>query len=236
MKKILALVLVVSLMLLSMIGCGNKNNGAASDETVNKVAGMLAESNPTLVQAESTITIGEKQPSESTYSLKRGEINNMKVIVYESSITELLSVEEGASVLIVPPFGTKTQKIEYVEGSGVRVDGGQFDMNKTDDVFTEFEISITPATASDAKYENNTLTFKVKAADTEKVFGTAIKADVNVTIVDDGNWIKSIDISYVVPAHIAKNPDNPGVTVSVEEIVVSMSISYSYDIQNINIA
>ena len=247
MKRILSLFIAL-VMLFSLTSCAliekifpKEESKVVDNAVITDFADMFKASKPSKVIGVATQVVGEKQ-FKSEYVLTKGEVLGKEAIVYEKTYNEMLDATEGATAIAVPAFADKSQKIEYLEGMGVRYDGGLW--KKSDTSFEVGQVSLNfygDIIGDRYTHEGNTLTFTVLAADTGKLFGEGneVNADVLVKIVTDGYWVKSIAIDYTIAAHKldtgkVDSNDEP-IIIDIADSVVSINITYEYDLQYITI-
>ena len=247
MKKILSLFIVL-VMLFSLTSCAliekifPKEEPVAKDNAIIAAfADMFKASKPSKVIGVATQVVGDKQ-FKSEYVLTKGEVLGKEAIVYEKTYNEMLDATEGATAIAVPAFADKSQKIEYLEGMGVRYDGGLW--KKGDTSFEVGQVSLnfySDIIGDRYTHDGNTLTFTVLAADTGKLFGEGneVNADVLVEVVTDGYWVKSISIDYTIAAHKLDtgkiDTNGEPVIIDIADSVVAIDITYEYDLQYITI-
>ena len=244
MKRILSLFIVMVLMF-SLVSCSLFEENAPADTADNSIIAAIADmykaSKPSKIIGTAVQTVGDKQLT-SAYTLTKGEVLGKEAIVYEKTYSEMLDATEGATAIAVPAFATKNQKIEYLEGMGVRYDNGLWKKNDTSFTVGQVSLNFYSKIIGDRyTYENNVLTFTVLAADTGKLFGEGneVNADVYVKVVTDGSWVKSVAIDYTILAHELDtgkldSNGNP-VIISIPDNVVDIDIIYEYDLQYITI-
>ena len=189
---------------------------------------MYARSTPT--KSITTVNYNfEGQTLTDTTTLISGKIDgNLEAATLTQITQRLRTVEAGSNAAILPFIEETVTNKEYLEGRGVRVNGGAWDSAAKNFAPSDGSITLnlTEEVMLNAKESDKTITFNVAKANTEAVFGKVINANVSVTIKHDGASIVSIDIVYVESA--TKNPDTP-------ETRVEISVKYSYDIENVTI-
>ena len=228
MKKIIGLILALSFVF-ALASCGGNN-------AVDNVGEMFIKSVPTKTVTSIAQVTGDVS-LEAQYTLTTGLVNGKTASVLISEVDEMMSVgEAGSSDVIVGSIVTKTEKREYLEGKGVRVDGGTWNkkeenfadaagptsLNLSSDLIKDFEYTV-----NEEKGEN-TLRIVVRKDNTAEVFGLEedLAVDVSCEITDDGAVITSVIIGYVLPADTEAQ---------VEETEITIKCFYFYDIQIIDI-
>ena len=251
MKKILILFTVL-VMLFSLSSCSliekvfppkeDPDEGSeASDTIIASFVEMYKASKPSKIIGVATQVVGDKN-FRSEYTLTKGEVLGKEAIIYEKKYTEMLDATEGATAFAVPGFATKNQKIEYLEGKGVRYDNGLWNKNDTSFSVGQLSLNFYSKIIGDRyTHEGDTLTFTVLAADTGKLFGegNAVNADVTVKIITDGSWVKSVSIDYTIAAHKLDtgkvDSDGMPIIIDIPDNIVDIDITYEYDLQYITI-
>jgi hypothetical protein len=180
---------------------------------------------PTKIIIETTQKIGDITLVIET-KLVTGKIDGNKAAIYEYRKQELRPISNGDEELSV--FSEETAKQEYLEGTGYRVNGGEWE--------DEFDfapgagaiaIKLSEKDVKDFKEDKaaKSYTFVIPADKTEKVLGKATGADVAVVITHDGAAIAGITLTYTVPATNSKY----------EDTVVTIKAKYTYDTEDITI-
>ena len=230
MKKLLALILVLSLSLAALIAC-KKDEGTDTTD-LSKVAAMYAISQPTKVVATTTHQFGSKTLT-GTYELKTGYIDGTTpAATYKSEYQQMRDVASGSGQEIVNPIEDVTELIEYVEGKGTRttLNGKRGSWNKEGEAIIPAKgaiaLNLDGEVITQFTYENDVLTFTVPAAGTETVLGMQIDADVLVAVTTNGTEVIGVSISYTEAANAETN---------VEQTVVTIKVDYYYDLQVITI-
>ena len=227
MKKIITLILVVALCAMALTSC----QLFAGDTTLDDMAEKYSMSAPTKVVA----TTNQKFSSyelNCSYEIVTGFVDNSSASVYTVTTEELRTVEEGGNTEEVKDMiKSTTKKTEAIEGFGSRTNGGEW--NPEGSVWKigrgRMAINLDKNAVENVVYENNTLTFTVPLANVATVFGEEysknISSDVQVTIVDDGAVVTSLDLHY----HVAGDGKN------LAESEMTVKIVYTYDLERITI-
>ena len=227
MKKIITLILVVALCAMALTSC----QLFAGDTTLDDMAEKYSMSAPTKVVA----TTNQKFSSyelNCSYEIVTGFVDNSSASVYTVTTEELRTVEEGGNTEEVKDMiKSTTKKTEAIEGFGSRTNGGEW--NPDGSVWKigrgRMAINLDKNAVENVVYENNTLTFTVPLANVATVFGEEysknISSDVQVTIVDDGAVVTSLDLHY----HVAGDGKN------LAESEMTVKIVYTYDLERITI-
>ena len=238
MKKLLALLLILCCAF-SLAACGNDqdndqnnddNNSQASAEIIEKINTMFTSSNPTKTVVGTTQTTGDTV-LVGEYTLIKGTFNGLEAATYYQDYDRLISVDESGSLDYVT--GTVVNEPvykEYLEGKGVRIDGGEWDAAAESFVSDKGPISLklTADLVSKSQYDTATKTFScvITKDNTKEVLGLEENLPVDITIetVDDGASINKVTISYVIPA-----------TAKDQEISIVIRAFYTYDLEDITI-
>ena len=227
MKKIITLILVVALCAMALTSC----QLFAGDTTLDDMAEKYSMSAPTKVVA----TTNQKFSSyelNCSYEIVTGYVDNSRASVYTVTTEELRTVEEGGKTEEVKDMiKSTTKKTEAIEGFGSRTNGGEW--NPEGDVWTigrgRMAINLEESALTNVVYENNTLTFVVPEANVATVFGADyaanIASDVEVTIVNDGAVVTSVDLHYYLAGDGANLP----------ETEMTVKLVYTYDLERITI-
>lgn len=234
MKKIIVLILAVALCATAFTSCELINKligGEEGDDTLANVAAMYNMSAPTKVVATTTQDFGSYELN-CNYELVTGYVDNSLASVYTVTTEELRTVEEGGNTEEVKEMiKSTTKKTEAIEGFGARTNGGDWDPAGA--VWAigrgRMAINLDESAVENVSYENHTLTFVVPAANVATVLGqdfsTYITGDVEITIVDDGAVITSIDLHYYLA----------GDGVNLAESEMTVKVVYTYDLERITI-
>lgn len=237
MKKILAFILVAALCVTALTSCDVINNLLGNteepkDNTLPSIAAMYNMSSPTKVVATTEHKIGSYELN-SSYELITGYVDNSLASVYTVTTEELRTVEEGGNTDEVKEMiKSTTKKTEAIEGFGARVNGGDWDPEGA--VWAigrgRMAINLQEDAVTYVNYENHTLTLIVPKANAATVLGADyaknIASDVEITIVDDGAVITSIDLHYF----LAGDGANLG------ESEMTVKVIYTYDLERITIS
>jgi hypothetical protein len=230
MKKLIVFVLVFALCATALTSCALIDNLFGPD-TLEEIATMYNMSAPTKVVATTVQDFGSFELNCS-YELVTGHIDNSIASVYTVTTEELRDVAEGGNTEEVKDMIKSTTKVtEAVEGVGARVNGGDWDPNGT--VWTigrgRMAINLDKDAVENVVYENHTLTFTVPKENVATVLGTAyaehVSSDVEITIVDDGAVVTSIELHYYLAgdgAHLAESE-------------MTVKVVYTYDLERITL-
>ena len=230
MKKIIVLILAVALCVTALTSCQYLDM-LKGDSTLEDVATMYNMSAPTKVVATTEQNFGSYELNCS-YEIVTGYVDNSRASVYTVTTEELRTVEEGGKTEEVKDMiKTTTKKTEAIEGFGSRTNGG--DWNPEGDVWTigrgRMAINLEESALTNVVYENNTLTFVVPVANVATVFGESyaanIASDVEVTIVNDGAVVTSVNLHYYLAGDGANLP----------ETEMTVKLVYTYDLERITI-
>ncbi len=220
MKKILVLLAAVA-MIFSLVSCGENETELTPLEAFNKICEA---SEPTMVATEVVETHGIFTLNAS-YTYVKGTVDGKDATQYVAVYDKFETVDNGISDVVTSPIVTVTETKEYVDGKGVRENGGSW--SKGGDFAPaagSLKLNFTEELVPEYSYANNVLTATVEADNTEAVLGVAIPVDVEMEIVTDGAAIMSVSVSY----SIEEDDDYP-------EITVTMNTVYSYDVQAITL-
>ena len=230
MKKIIVLILAVALCVTALTSCQYLDM-LKGDSTLEDVATMYNMSAPTKVVATTEQNFGSYELNCS-YEIVTGYVDNSRASVYTVTTEELRTVEEGGKTEEVKDMiKSTTKKTEAIEGFGSRTNGGEW--NPEGDVWTigrgRMAINLEESALTNVVYENNTLTFVVPEANVATVFGADyaanIASDVEVTIVNDGAVVTSVDLHYYLAGDGANLP----------ETEMTVKLVYTYDLERITI-
>ena len=238
MKKLIALLLILACAF-SLAACkkddGDDNNQTntnnVSNDVFTKVTSMLSTSRPTKIVGSTVIVSGDTT-LDGYYTLIMGKIDGKAAATYDYNYERLISVEESGSLdYVTKPEVVETVYKEYLEGYGVRVDGGAWDASAKSfaPAGSPFSLTVNADLIAEASYDEatKTLTCKVAKDKTSEVLGQAedLPVDITLTIVDDGASINAVFITYTIPA-AGKDTD---------AIEVTIKTFYTYRLEIINI-
>lgn len=248
MKKIIALILALCIIATGVVLCfvfdvfsffGNNEDEEVDGIEIFKQ--LYSVSEPTKVVETRTATVGSVVIKGSS-TLATGALNDGKTAtVLIETQEKFQSVQSGAGETIVPIVGEKpeTTTREYVEGMGVRYDGGSWDEAGTN--FAPKAGSIANLTLDASKLKNctytkdgelQTLSFTVEAKNAVAVFGSSaseIVSDVNVVITANVAVVTGITISYT-EALEAEDED-----IAYPKASITISTVYTYGIEEITL-
>ena len=223
MKKFIAILCVLVLALSLFTACKNDK------KTIDAAIERYVASNPTGMVANTTQRFGEKELL-GTYTLTIGTVDGKTAAVYTEDYERRRTTDEGAGEVYVPTVEEVSVVKEYIEGKGVRTDRkGKWVKDEEFNLPSKGSIALNldKKLLEDIEYNNNTLTFYVKAENTEAVLGFSEKVDVRVSIVDDGALVVGVNIFWVLPANEAEQT----VATSTE-----INVTYTYGYQKLDIA
>lgn len=238
MKKILVFMLVVAISVAALTSCdlingllGN-NVEEPQDNTLSKIATMYSMSAPTKVVATTEQKIGSYSLNCS-YELVTGHVDDSLASVYTVTTEQLRTVEEGGkSDEVKDMIKSTTNKTESIEGFGSRTNGGEWDPEGS--VWTigrgRMAINLKEEAVTNVNYTDHTLTLVVPQANAATVLGAEyaknISSDVEITIVDDGAVITSIELHYYLAGDGA----------NLDESEMTVKVLYTYDLERITIS
>ncbi len=232
MKRIIALVLAATLCLFALISCGG--NTETDDTTLADVTAMYRNSAPTQTTAV-TVQKFADTTFKSTKILSVGTVTDgtgtYDAAIFDNTEEEMRSVTEGgASEEILDKIKVAREITLFVDGKGTKkIDPetmkavGRWDPEADMEIPERGAIAVflDPKVITEYTYENGVLSFVVSAANTLPILGTAIPADVSVTITNEGAVITGITLVYETAAD-----DENGIAAGSVEI----KVTYSYDI------
>lgn len=232
MKRLIVFVLVMALCVATLSSCKliDKVKGMF-DKTLEEVSEIYDMSQPTKVIATTKQVLGPIELNCS-YELITGYVDDSRASVYTVTTEELRSVEEGGNnEEIKDLIKTTTRKTEAIEGIGSRVNGGEWDPEG--DIWEigrgRMALNLDKDAVENVSYDNHTLKFTIPNANVGIVLGEAyaadIASDVEVTIVDDGAVVISIDLHYFLKGD-GKN---------LAESEMTVKVLYTYDLERITI-
>lgn len=189
---------------------------------ISFVANCYANSLPTKIVGNTVEQFGEKS-LKGYYELIIDSIDGVEIAKFYQKYDRVKSLEDGATAEIVGMYETVEQTLEYVQGQGVRYDGKGNWVDEPSFVPEKGGVSfnLDPSKITKASFKDGTLTCTVPAANTEDVLGIDIAADVNVTIVTDGEVVLSVTMLYSLQSETSATAS------------VSIEIEYSYDNQQL---
>ncbi len=234
MKKVIVFILVVALCVPTLASCAfiNKVTGGLFDNTLKKVSEMYSMSSPTKVVATTKQTIGAVELNCS-YELVTGYVDNKPASVYTVTTEEIRSVEDGGNTDVIKSLiSSVTKKTEAIEGIGSRTNGGEWNPQGSIWVIGRgrMALNLNKKYVENMNYENHTLTFTVPQKYAANVLGaeyaTDISSDVEITIVDDGAVITSVDLHYFLAGDESAN---------LVESEMTVKVVYTYDLERITI-
>lgn len=200
---------------------------------------LYSVSEPTKVVVSQTTVLGSVTLKGSS-TLATGALSDGKTAtVYTYNYEVLKSVQEGAGDVITPIMGEPiTGSREYVEGMGVRYDGGGWDATGTNFApkAGSIAINLDASKIKNCVYTSDgdlqTLSFTVEAKNVASVFGSdasEIASDVNVVITANVAVVTGITISYTEEI-VSEDED-----IAYPEAVVTISTVYTYGIEEITL-
>lgn len=239
MKKIIVFVLVMALCVPALFSCDivDKITGSSGGDNievspVSTVAAMYKMSEPTKIVASTKQDIGGLELN-CNYELVTGHVDNRPASVFTVNSEEIRTVEDGGNNQEVKDLIKKTtRKTEAIEGTGSRVNGGDWDPNGAPYKIVRggMALNLKEEYMQNVKYENHTLTFTVTSQNAAAVLGESyagnVSGDVKVTIVDDGAVITSIELNYLIKGDESIN---------LVESEMTVKVIYTYDLERITI-
>ena len=220
MKRIVALLIALTLVF-ALVSCGDEVTGL---DTVNSI---YENSEPTKVVTVMTQNVGSMQLT-GTYTLTVGQIDGKSATSYVAEYQEFDTVENNTGEYVNGPLVTVVESKEYVEGRGLRVNGGRWDTNG-DNFAPEkgsWELVLTEELVGEYTFEDNVFTCVLTAENANTVFGgsTEFDSDVELSITTNGVEITGVSFSYVIDS----KGDYP-------EIKVTVQTAYTYAIEAITL-
>lgn len=227
MKKIIAIILAITCAF-ALFSCGD-DEIEASVASVNE---MYENSAPTKAYI-TTVKAVDGVEYNGEYTLVTGKVGGAIATQYTYSYEVLRPVDEGAGSNILDAKKVISGSKEFLDGKGVRVNGGSWNPDGYNFAPTSgaIAINITMSNIKDPVYADNTLTFKVAPEKAQEVFGTAldnnleegaISGDIEVSVTNAGSVITGVVITYSVEGE----DDYP-------DSVITITAEYSYDLQKI---
>lgn len=219
MKKIL-LTLVALSILFTFVSCGEPEEL----EPIDKFKSIYELSEPTMVVTE-VVEIHGVHTLNASYTFVRGQVDGMDATQYIATYDKLETVEDGISDVVTGPITTVHETKEYVEGKGIRENGGSW--KKGEDFAPNagaFILNVSEELLPDYSYYENVFAATIDRDNTEAVLGVDIDADVELEITTNGVVITAVSISY----EIEEDDDYPAITVTINTV-------YSYDVQAITL-
>ena len=236
MKKIIALALVLVCCTLPLFSCKEPSG-------VEKTQECYSNSLPTKIVTNTVQQVLDDKGKvtnelKGSYITTVGKIGGLNAAVKTYEQDTLDSINAGAGSFVTGPIKVQKGTEEYLEGYGLRTNGGEWrpkGLNFAPAMGT-IAIKFTEADVINVKYEegkyNNKLSFTVPHKNIEKVFGydfngnNLIEADsnVDVEITNNGAVVTSVVIFYSIDASV----DFPARDITI-------STTYSYDVEKIEI-
>lgn len=189
-RKVLALLLVLGLAAALMFSCnlkpGESDGSKNTAQLLKEFTDLAAASDRTLTEAtiDTTVTSG------------LGELKGHYAVTYtgEDSATVTYSYEQFNDL----ETARETQQVKSTTSGTVTYSGGVYSGTLSGGVSAAVakKLSFTKEKLSDLVIDGYTLTAKVAAADTAEVLGTAIGADVQITIVRNATMISAMTFVY----------------------------------------
>lgn len=220
MKRILVLLLALTLVF-SLASCDEEE--LTPMERFNSIYKL---SQPTMVVSQVVQTHGI-YTLNADYTYIKGQVDGKNATQYVAVYDKLETIEGGISDVVTGPVVTVTESKEYVEGKGVRENGGAW--VKGEDFAPDagaLILNITEELLPDYSYADNVFAATVDKDNTEAVLGIEIPVDVELEITTNGTVITSVSISYEIEEDDSE--DYPAITVSITSV-------YSYDVQAITL-
>ncbi len=227
MKKLIAIILALTLATVALTSCGVAG--------VEDVKACYANSNPT------EIVVVAKQEFAHVFSttttIRSGYIydenGDREAVAIKTVKGEVMNtIEDGSGVDVIGVRKSIDTTEYYRESLGVSSDFGvTYDKDIESFVPARGGMAINLDNTSvikNATFSNNTMKFTLSAADAPTVFPkleTAIKADALVTITVAGGVVTGIRVEWTIPVNTETG---------VDEMKVSVDATYKYDIVNIN--
>ncbi len=227
MKKILSLILTLSLVILSLASC--------SVAGVDEVKACYANSNPTEIVVVSTQEFGTVLSTttviQSGYIIN--EVGYSEAAAIKTVKGEVMQTIEAGSGVDILDYKKSIDTTEYYrESKGVSSDfGTTWNSEAPSFVPARGGMAISfdnTGVMKNSTFTNNTMKFTVSAADAPLVFPTletAIKSDATVTITVAGGVVTGIAVQWTIPVNTESG---------VGEMNVSVVATYKYDLVNIN--
>jgi len=234
MKKIVVFVLVMALCVPALFSCAliDKVFGGVTGGPLADVSEMYKASSPTKVVTTTKQTVGGLELNCS-YELVTGYVDNKPASVYTVVNEEIRSVEDGGSNEEVKDMIKRTtKKTEAIEGIGSRTNGGEWDPNGSILSINRgrMALNLDKDCVENVNYKDHTLTFTVSAENAGVVLGEAYSKDitgnVEVTIVDDGAVVASIELHYFLKGDESIN---------LVDSEMNVKVLYTYDLERITI-
>lgn len=231
MKKIIAIILAAAC-IFAFASCDKSGDEKTLADAIEAFTEMYAISEPTKITTNHTTQMGNiTLLGEET--LVTGTIDGKVATVYQYWYEELTGIDEGGGEIIYDVKTVVSGSKEYLDGEGLRVDGGSWKKNGLNFAPTkgDIAITITEALIKDASFTDTTLSFTVSEENVEAVFGegTEIEGEVKVSITSDGAVITGILVQYVVVGEM--NDDD----ITYPDLVITISTSYSYDLEAVSL-
>ena len=237
MKKLIAILLVFACMFAmascAMGGTGGSQQPATNTETqkvLDALTDLIRKSAPTKSEV-TTVTGNADINLTSTETVVMGELSGKEAALYVYEYEKLGELGEASAAKELV-----TERQEYVEGYGVRVNGGKWeDVNSFVIKIIPYRINLDASliqsfTASEG---NTAFTFVVPNKNLAQVLTgmdvSSITTDVAVTIETDGSAVTHIGFKYDMRS-IALDANT-----QLDDAKVEIDAIYSYDLQSITL-
>ena len=196
-----------------------------------------------LAAVSKMFAVGEPQKSTSTtvqdsgdtvltsnFVLTVGYVDGKPAAILETNEMRMRTVEDsGDSKVVLDPVEEIVEIKEYIEGVGVRTNGGRWRAGES--FIPErgiISMNLDIELINEVEFEDNVLIFTIDAENAADVFEVegVVEGDVSVTITTDGVRVTAISIEYTVAA----DED-----VFLDETDISIDVVYDYSYQDITI-
>lgn len=194
MKKILALLLAMCC-LLTVVSCGNKDDGEVpagpNGEQIEAIAKIINSSDPTVVVTVTEYSIGE-DVYKGRFETERDKKKDKSVFSF--SYTRPAYVEEMSDSPVVEVAG----KVYYNEGKVSANEGADWQISDSAYVELDMSLDVNKLKSYSVSEDGGTLTATATAENAERILGTKISAEGDVTIVVTTNsvYLYNVRITY----------------------------------------
>ena len=202
MKKILLLLLSLTLVFGCLTSCGNNNgantdagNGANAPEkgTVDYIAYVVSNSLPTRIVTHTNF-VDDSDTLSGVYTTEVDRENKKTQFSFEYDRIAIPGVDNSEDYV-----KTEAGLVQFKDGMVLRSEGS--DWETLGDGYLTLSLSIVQSMLATAEVSEDgcDLVATVSAQNTERVFGSAIdaKGDVTLEIDTNGTYLYSVKISYV---------------------------------------
>lgn len=195
MKKIILLILTLSLALGVFASCSKKNDSTEpkGDGTVESTAKIISESLPTRVVTLVSYTSGN-DVFESSYKNEIDRAGGKSEFTFTFQRLAIPGEDQSDSHI-----KTESGKVQFKDGQVLRAEGANWE--ELGEGYLELALTVTESLLKTFEYSEDgcDLTATIAPENSKRVFGTAISAEGDITLKIDtnGTYLYGAEISYV---------------------------------------